>query len=662
MAHTLEEISKKYESAFRIISNRKFLRLLLDYFEHYSIKINESREFQDLGVSLGVEFESKFVDTIQRIFSLYSPVNHYDLLAKENRSLKLIALSVVSIVLEVDYDLSYKALPTTTFCSVVQVNRNKLSGYRSYLIRNYMDFDELEYYGKVIDYYDKFISVLDEKYDLSLTKKYKTIELKGKIQSLFDYLIRNKIDVPEDVCEKLTVTLREACSILRTNGLDITTLFKELKYKLFTPQNVALMFIYFFKDDPEILERKNININHLSKAVNTSKYALYSLYTMFQFTVQKKKNKGLSHRRFYSREMFIEDMKKELKRSYNLGLEIIYNIYPLTNLAPNAFVKKICVHKGVKGGRTLIRHLKKYAVSSPTLKRIGTNLKEMEKEGIFSKSDLDKTIELLESITSFTHVSLKHGAIVYNFQMNRRNLDDVKDTLLREKLTTYLNNITEGNYPERLFDDRNVPSGSLLYFKGNPQEILPMRTIQERLIKNLLENKKATRHRDGLFYQFCETANKVYTEHKSKFGTNPGHDPVLSALVSNNNVIGIEVPVWKIGAINCTGHIDLLAVIGNTLIIADYKPTEKEILRSIPQILAYAYMIKQRLGLKGFKNVVCVGFTKDIAWSFKPSILEAEVLDFVNNANLTRKSPLYSKKNKGKVASNLFHAIKNLIL
>jgi len=359
--------------------------------------------------------------------------------------------------------------------------------------------------------------------------------------------------------------------------------------------------------------------------------------------------------------MFLEDMKKELKRSYNLGLETIYKIYNLTNLAPNVFAKKICVYKGIKGGRTMIRLLKKYTVSSSTLERIGRNLEEMEKEGFVSKSNLDKAIAILERVISITPVSLKHGAVVYNFQMNRRNLDDVNDVVLREKLRAYLNSVIEGNYPKHLFEDRNVPSGSMLFFKGNLQERLPMRTIKDDFLKTLLENKKATRHRDGLFYQFCETANKIYMEHKSKFDTNPGHDPILSALISNGSVIGIEVPVWKISTINYTGHIDLLAVIDNTLIIADYKPTEKEVLRSVPQILAYAYMIKQRLGLKGFKNVVCVGFTKDIAWSFTPSILEAEVLDFINNTNLSRKTPLYSKKNKEKVASDLFYAIKNVI-
>ena len=662
MARTLEEISRKYKSAFRKISNREFLRLLLDYFEHYSLKINDSPEFQDSGVSISVEFKGKFLDTLQKIFPSSSPVNNYDLLDKKKRTLKMITLSVIYIILEVDYDLFDKNLPRKTFCSLLDVNKNKLCEYRSYLIKNYFDLNEVEYYGKVFEYYDKFISVLDEEYDLSLTKKYKTIELKGKIKSLFDYLIRNKIEVPEEVYEKLTPNLREVCSILRTNGLDIKTLFKELKYMVFTPQNVALTLIYFFKDEPEILDKKNFDVNKLPKVVKTSRYALYSLYSIFQFTVKKKKNRGLSHRRYYSREMFLEDAKKELKRSYNLGLELIYKIYTLTNLAPNIFAKKIGVYKGITGGRTLIRLLKKYTVSSSTLERIKKNLKEMEKEGFVSKSDLDKAIAILERVISIIPVSLKHGALVFNFKMNRRNLDDVKDVILKEKLTAYLNDVIEGNYPKRLFDDKNVPSGSMLYFKGNPQEKLPMRTIRENLIKNLLENKKATRHRAGLFYQFCETASRVYMEYNNKFGINPKHDPVLSALISNKNIIGIEVPVWKIGVINYTGHIDLLAVFDNTLVIADYKPTEAEVLRSIPQILAYAYMLKERLGLKGFKNVLCVGFTKDIAWSFNPSILEAEVIDFINYANQTRKSPLYSKKNKGKAITELLNAVKNLIL
>ena len=662
MTHTLEEISSKYKNTKRKISNEKFLRLLMDYFEYYSLKISESREFENLDVSLGVEFEKKFVDTIQKIFPVSSQINNYDLLDKKMRSLKTITLSVIYIIFQVDYDISDKILPQKKFCSVVNIHKVMLSAYCSYMIKKHVVLDELEYYRKVIKYYDEFISVLDEKYSLSLTKKYKTVELKGKITSLLDYFTRNKIEVPNDVCEKLSIPLRKACSILRICGLDITTLFKELIYKLFSPQNIALTLIYFFKDDPEILEKKNLNINEISKAVKVTKYAVYSLYSIFQFSVQKKKKKRLPQRRNYSREEFIEDMKSELKRSYNLGLEIIYRIYTLTNLTPSDFAKKLCVYKGEKGGKTMIKFLKKHAISSSTLKRIGNNLKEMEKEEIVSKSDLDKVIALIERILSITPISLKHGAVVYNFQLNRKNLERVKDVILREKLRAHLNSVIEGNYPQRLFEDKSIPSGSTLYFKGNPQEILPMRTIKEKLLKNLLENKKATRHLDGLFYQFCARANKVYMEHKSKFGTNPGHDPILSALISNRNIIGIEVPVWKIGITNHTGHIDLLAVIGNTLVIADYKPTENEVLRSVPQILAYAYMLKQRLGLKGFKNVVCVGFTKDIAWSFNPSILETEVLDFINYANFSRKTPLYSKKNREKVALNLFHAIKNVIL
>ena len=100
MARTLEEISRKYKSAFRKISNGEFLRLLLDYFEHYSVKINESREFQDIGVSIGVEFKGKFLDTLQKIFPSSSLVNNYDLLDKKKRTLNMITLSVIYIILE----------------------------------------------------------------------------------------------------------------------------------------------------------------------------------------------------------------------------------------------------------------------------------------------------------------------------------------------------------------------------------------------------------------------------------------------------------------------------------------------------------------------------------------------------------------------------------
>ena len=55
-------------------------------------------------------------------------------------------------------------------------------------------------------------------------------------------------------------------------------------------------------------------------------------------------------------------------------------------------------------------------------------------------------------------------------------------------------------------------------------------------------------------------------------------------------------------------------------------------------------MIKQRLGFPTFTRILCVGFSKDVAWSFDPKILEKEILQFIKIMNSQRNTPLQSKR------------------
>ena len=77
------------------------------------------------------------------------------------------------------------------------------------------------------------------------------------------------------------------------------------------------------------------------------------------------------------------------------------------------------------------------------------------------------------------------------------------------------------------------------------------------------------------------------------------------------------------------------------------------ILRSLPKINAYAYLLKKRLVLENFKYILRVWFSKDICYSFRPDVLENKVLDFINEINLKRETPLYSKKQKRNLAGQL---------
>lgn len=151
------------------------------------------------------------------------------------------------------------------------------------------------------------------------------------------------------------------------------------------------------------------------------------------------------------------------------------------------------------------------------------------------------------------------------------------------------------------------------------------------------------RQTTGFFYTFQNGAQATY-KHYKKFGKIPDHPPILTNLFFKKNIIGIEIPVWmKTQDGNyITGHINVLGFYKNTLIIADYKPDETDIFRYLPQICAHAYLIKQRLQLEDFQNILCIGYSKDVVWAFKPQILE-DVLEFVRKENIKRSEQLRCK-------------------
>ena len=509
-----------------------------------------------------------------------------------------------------------------------------------------MEVNEFEYYRKVLYYYHEYIEIIDEFYNLHLDLEFKTIILKYKIDYLLTYLINNRIRIPHSTFEKLCQNQQENGKILERYGLNIKVLFKQNRYKFFMPQYISLLLIYFYKDITQIKAKKNLNINKLGKLFDIPHYTFITLYNLVKFTIQNTLNIKISQRRTYTRELFLTDLKKNLTGRYSLDFDLVYKLYGLTNLDPDIFARKIITHAGIKGAHTLINMIKKYSLSISTYKRIREKFKELHQKRLISDSNLSKAQSLLEKATHIKSISLKHGSLIFNFRINEKNLSRIQDLALRTKLSNYLKMIIKGNYPKYLFDDPNTPSGSILYLKGNVREKLSMDIIRNRLLTKLQVEKKLMKHNSGLFFQFSEIAKFMYQEYSTKFGTIPNHDPILSSLVKTENIIGIEVPVWKKlpNGTYFTGHTDLLAISNDTLIVADYKPTENEIFKSIPQICAYAYMIKQRLGFPTFTKILCVGFSKDVAWSFDPNILEKEILQFIKFINSKRKAPLQSKR------------------
>ena len=98
----------------------------------------------------------------------------------------------------------------------------------------------------------------------------------------------------------------------------------------------------------------------------------------------------------------------------------------------------------------------------------------------------------------------------------------------------------------------------------------------------------------------------------------------------------------------------------NYLIVADYKPEEKEIFRSLPQICAYGILLRETLRLYGnISNlqIKCVGFSNKVAWEFSPEKIKYDIVNFIKMVNSSRKDPLFTKDNRSQLLDEFLKLI-----
>ncbi len=646
---------------YKNLSNFDFTILILEKFEEFYLVLSKNGEFNKLKIDIDEVFKKKFIEYFNQITSRNSKNNIYDSLEREKKTIDQITASIIYIVLHLHYDIDYIIFPKGKFTEILNINYAKFTVHLNHHIEKYFKVNESEYYKKVVEYYNLFIDKLDKIYNLSLSKKYKRIELKAKVVNLFVSLLESDVKTPKKIRENFYKYKKELSELLEKYGLDINTLLKLNQYKYLMPQYMAVVLIFFFKDLREIKEKKELNLtNTLSQDLNLSVNRLQTLFDVLKFTVQKVENMKLSKLKLYPREDFIKDLKKILTESFDIDVELIYKLYKLTDLDPETFAKEIVAYKGVTGGKKLIRTIKIRSFTGVIYKRIRENFTRLKEKNLISESNFKKATTLINEVIHVKSSSLTDGSV---FVINKENLENIKDNELKQKLSEHFERIWRGYYPKHLFEDPNVPSASKMQLKGNRKENLRTELLKEKLVKSLLNAKNLEKRDAGIFSQLTLTTKKVYLETIQKFGVVKKHKPILTTLVKKEGVIAIETPVWivlKDGSYY-TGHIDLIAVIDDTLIIADNKDTEEEIFRFLPQICCYAYLLKQKLGFQNFDKIICVGFSKDIVYSFNPKILEGEILKFVKEINSTRTIPLKCIKLKNKTELDLQKEIEKLV-
>ncbi len=204
-----------------------------------------------------------------------------------------------------------------------------------------------------------------------------------------------------------------------------------------------------------------------------------------------------------------------------------------------------------------------------------------------------------------------HAGIKYSFNWNQKNHQIFERHSSGRQLFKYLTQISNNQVPHDLFNNAELQRISRFKITGVPRGTCS--SFGRRLVEagNIV--------RLGADNEYSKIARKVMQNYRtSGFTTKPGHEPVLKYLLINHkNTIACEVPVWHMPPKSITGHIDLLQIAEDEVMVVDYKP-EGNFMRSLPQVAFYGYLLGKNLTLD---KVTCISFNDKEAWKYSPQIL-----------------------------------------
>jgi len=509
-----------------------------------------------------------------------------------------------------------------------------------------------------------------------LFKKYFTLDIDKYKQKTVDYLMEyvNELDATKEILETSLELFEHALNKKLKKpftSINLTTQITELKilhidnegevHYIF-PQEMAIILLYYSLKQFEIFDflasrskfKEFLGELH---SVRKSKIKFKTLIETNRVYPLLKDKLGRLKRQWFTKENFIKELTETLKDEYHSDTNLLLKLYILSiksnpDLSPQIFIQLLGIYGGKLGivyrdivvNRKAMIHPKVFENISSYIE---TNIPEVEK---------NDAREFLTNFIKKRREEWNNYDKKYKFQWNEPNTFSIKNNDLSKLLRSYLTSISLGQFPLSLFLDVSTDrASSLKLIAKKPHQIKTQNIYNffhqgNKLVYKFPHNMEATK--------LLNLVKKIYT--KSTFISSKAHRILQDDMIKLDygrigkiNPIATEIPVWKkYYKFNefITGHIDFLFVIDDYLIIADLKPHGKsEILKSIPQLLAYAFMLKERLReLNEDKTlsfrILCLGFSKDEAWIFNPDDVKKEILYFMMKEGV--KSPIIDSTEK----------------
>jgi len=620
-----------YEFIFEIIRpqlllEHEYKKLIKKYLDLCFEYLNSSKKsFNHIFNKNDIEQAYKLLKSgINSVISEKKFISFYNSLKIKSPKVLAAAFCLIYINYNKDIDVNQKDFVMILSKSEnLRVNYSKFSEIYGQIILNYFTLEKDEYKQKIKYYLKIFIKRLK----------------KGIIENLKEKIIIETI--LNDIDDDFINNSMNLFDLIINSGFEIIYLAESNEIHYYFPQIFALSLLFYHV-------RAKKETQYLASAENFER--IFGEDRNYRYITEKSNRLhpflrdllGRYKGQNYSKDDFIELMYKELTDFFHIETLFLLKLFKNTNLEPQEFAREI----GYRGGRLfdLIEVAKnKITFIAP---QTYAKFKNFINNHI-NPSNQDRFLILLDKLRYLRHKQFIHQNINYDFHFNEENINMINNPTLKNLLLQFFNEILNEEIPEAFFNLKSNPRASDFYLKGENNNQLKTELIEKYLFQELKEQNQISIYNKEFY--LSQKVREIFNLYKGSGGT-PHHNPILKHIILNeDNALAMEIPAWKvIEKMNevYTGHIDLLLLNNNCIVIADYKPDKTEMLKSLPQICVYGLMLEYILNKIDDTvkiNIDCMVFNKNRAWKFKPGILNSYILDFVKYMKHERNVPLLCK-------------------
>ncbi len=500
---------------------------------------------------------------------------------------------------------------------------------------NNREFEPEGYYKIVLKYCETYIVRFEEYFGLEIEIKNCIGEIKKALN-----ILKRPFFIKETSNTKKYQKNKDLKIFLENNGLDIIKVYNQGLYKKLLPEYVSMILVF------------SLLINNIRKS-NIVKKGLEDICKLFDLSYGKARvvldfiRKPIEELYETNLTGFRWSNKKFRDRLYNLwkntgrkDVKMLIDLFRILGLNFKEFCEKIAKNKKVDSTGSFFYAFENHKFSYARYIEIKKHIREYRKARKITSKQYRDAIKRINKTLNIVGKTLKH-LLFYHFDYSIDNIRKIKDKTLSKKLLNFMENIMKNNYPLYLFED-STDNGRLRssYFKlkGITKEKLKTDVIEKKLVNFLVDEGKMKLD-DVIAENLKNVSQKAIKIYTKEYIDSVGHEPIQAqSMLELKQIIGMEIPAWIEGNRDITGHIDLIGVDDDMLVIAEYKPEKAQVYKGIVQACIYGLLISDMLKIKADK-IKCIIYCPDLALSFKPNIAE-DILQFIHNLNLTRQSRL----------------------